>query len=89
MAGVIRAVGGIRAIAPGLGTGVRLDDVYVLFDRAIQADASAPLPLRDAVASAVAWLEAHKSRFAPAALTGCWRPHLPRLSITWHSPPTT
>jgi hypothetical protein len=60
MAAVIRAVGGTRAIAPGLGTGVRIDDVYVLFDRAIQVDASAPFPVRDAVASAVRWLEAHK-----------------------------
>lgn len=60
MAAVIRAAGGTRAIAPGLGAGVRLDDVYVLFDRAIEAGTGAPVPLRDAVASAVGWLEAHK-----------------------------
>lgn len=60
MADVIRAAGGTRAIVSGLGVGVRLGDVYALFDR---PDASVPPPARsprDAFQSAVRWLGERK-----------------------------
>jgi Heavy metal binding domain len=68
MAEVIRTAGGTRAIVPGLGTGVRLDDVYVLFDRSTGPDASTPVPPGVAVASAVRWLEARRIEVRAAGL---------------------
>lgn len=65
MSETVRAVGGTRAIAPGLGTGVRLDDVYVLFDRSGEPDARPLVPPRIAVPSAVRWLEAHGINVRP------------------------
>jgi hypothetical protein len=58
MAEVIRTAGGTRAIVPGLGTGVRLDDVYLLFDRSVELVAGTTVPPGNAVASAARWLEA-------------------------------
>ena len=60
MAEVIRTAGGATAIVPGLGAGVRLDDVYVLFDRSSEPDAGTPVPPAAAVASAVRWLESRR-----------------------------
>jgi heavy metal-binding protein len=60
MAKVIRAAGGTTAIVSGLGPGVRLDDVYVLFDRPGATDAGTPVPPAAALASAQQWFEARK-----------------------------
>jgi heavy metal-binding protein len=60
MADVIRAAGGTTIIVPGLGPGVRLDDVYVLFDRSSATDSRTPVPPAAALASAQQWFEARK-----------------------------
>ena len=60
MAEVIRAAGGTTTIVSGLGPGVRLADVYVLFDRPVAADAGAPVPPAAALASARRWFEARR-----------------------------
>ena len=60
MADVIRAAGGTPTYVPGLGPGVRLDAVYVFFDRSGATGAGAPVPPAAALASAQQWLEARK-----------------------------
>jgi hypothetical protein len=60
MAEVIRTAGGTTTIVPGLGPGVRLDDVYVIFDRPSETEAGTAVPPAAAIVSAQRWFEARK-----------------------------
>ena len=62
---------GVRAIAPGLGVGVRVGREYVLFERADGDAASRSIRLRaaaDAYAEAVRWLASQGASVQPASL---------------------
>lgn len=56
-----KALTGVRAIAPGLGVGVRVGDVYLLFERLDETDrrGAAQMDIGKAVTHAAEWLRAH------------------------------
>jgi hypothetical protein len=60
MKAVAANTGGVTAIAPGLGVGVRVERTYALFERLDASDPPHPdqPPLREASAAAVRWLAA-------------------------------
>jgi hypothetical protein len=56
MAETVATLGGVRQVVPGLGVGVKVGDVFVLFDRG--EGPTAPRPASDLVGASTRWLKA-------------------------------